>query len=110
MKSSFELKSDFYATWVQWICGLFFCLALFSCTLTLTTTHHHATGKSASVGKSKGKTVLVSPEWVNKYKALEAKFGYDIPADEEIKLESKGQGFRVPQAVINHFGDMTKAQ
>lgn len=71
-----------------------------------------ATTKPAKKNRSKAAThksgtVLVDSDWMAKYKSAEAKYGYRIDQDAEIKSE-KGK-YRVPQEVVDHNLDMTKA-
>ena len=53
------------------------------------------------------KGVLVSADWIGRYKTAEAKYSYSIPEDSQIKAE--GNKFRVPKSVVDHYADMTKA-
>lgn len=50
---------------------------------------------------------IVDAEWMANYKHLESEFDHSIPADEQIR--ASGTKFSVPQAVIDHFGDMIRA-
>jgi hypothetical protein len=93
---------------MNWTVTTLLCLAFCSCTFTIGTEkkQSHAT-KHRVTSKTTAKTTLVDAQWLAKYNALEAKYNYTIPQDWEIKSE-KGK-FRVPQSVIDHFSDMTKA-
>jgi hypothetical protein len=85
-------------------------LALSSCTFTIeptSTPHRAASHHSKHPASSKSKTTLVDSQWIGRYKALETKFNYGIPQDEEIKAE--GGQFRVPKEVVDHFMDMARA-
>jgi hypothetical protein len=78
-----------------------------TCALRKSSTKHHVAATHSKTTKPI-KTTIVDSQWMEAYKRLETKFDYNIPADVLIKTE--GSKFRVPQAVIDHFGDMTKAQ
>jgi hypothetical protein len=67
------------------------------------------THKSTSTTKSSGVItgnetgILVSAQWMKRYKHLESKFG-SIAEDEKIYME--GEQYRIPQEVADHFNDM----
>ena len=52
--------------------------------------------------------ITVDSDWIENYKAEERVHGYWIPDDAKIK--SVGSKFSVPQSVIDHFSDMTRAK
>jgi cytochrome c biogenesis protein ResB len=50
----------------------------------------------------------VSKEWLDKYVQLEKEHGnYFIPEDH--RIESVGEGYRVPKAVMDHYHDLIYA-
>jgi hypothetical protein len=87
---------------------LLICVLLSACSVTFFTEKPQLKRASHIGTAGKASSALRSADWVAKYKALERKFGYSIPQDAQIK--SEGGQFRVPQEVIDHNLDMTKAQ
>lgn len=63
--------------------------------------HHHAARRAIE------NTQIVDSAWMANYKKLELQYGHSIPADAEIR--AVGDGFVVPQEVMNHFSDLMRA-
>ncbi len=52
--------------------------------------------------------VKVDPGWLEEYRKLEAEVRYKIPGDEKIKTDNGT--ILVPQSVIDHFNDLSRAE
>ena len=88
-----------------------FILCLLATTLSLCSTTQPRKSIKKSHNQStthKSKATLVDSNWMEKYKESEKKYDYSIEQDSQIK--AVGGKYRVPQEVIDHNIDMTKAE
>jgi hypothetical protein len=68
---------------------------------------HHASKHHRSAA-AQG-MAIVSPQWLSEYRNLESEHGdYTIPDDHRIQVSPSGQ-IKVPQNVVKHFNDLSKA-